>query len=127
VLAIEQSASFMRYVVEQPNWLAEMTRGFAAVTTLRRWSADKLKQQASLPEALGMASTVVTHSSAAAVTATLLGIPCIVSQMSALARMRWSTQPEHDDRLQYMQVLADNQWALGRIREGEAWAWLNRK
>jgi hypothetical protein len=93
---------------------------------VRTWQRDKLLQQAGLPSALDGAYTVLTHSSAAAVTATLLGIPAVVSPMSALHNMRWSTDPHHDQRLRYMQVLADNQWTLDEIREGRAWRWLNR-
>ena len=72
------------------------------------------------------ASTLVTHSSAAAVTAVIEGIPVIVSGMSALAQMRWSTDPEHDQRLGFLNVLADNQWTLDEIREGKAWEWLTK-
>ena len=48
-----------------------------------------------------------------------------MSLRSALADMRMSTDPEHDQRRHYAEVLADNQWTIDQIRNGEAWAWLN--
>ena len=120
---IEQSPSFMRCVAGDPNWLETMA-GAVPVghrIEIRRWSSNKLMQQETLPKVIEDAWTVITHSSAAAVTAALMGVPAIVSDMSALAGMRYSTQPEHDQRQHYLNVLADNQWTLDEIREGKAW------
>jgi hypothetical protein len=127
-LAVEQSPSFMQYVANDLGWLERRIALLMPNDTvhIRSWGRDKLMQQKGLPSALDGAYTVLTHSSAAAVTAALLGVPCKVSPMSALYTMRWSTDPDHDQRLRYMQVLADNQWTLDEIREGRAWRWLNR-
>jgi len=127
-IAIEQSPSFMRYVAGDPTWLE---RAVSVVPNhhrmkVRRWSPDKPKQQETLPADLAEAWTLITHSSAAAVTATLMGVPVIVSPRSALTDMRVSTDPKHDQRRHYMEVLADNCWAIAEIRAGKAWAWLNR-
>ena len=43
---------------------------------------------------------------------------------SALADMRMSTDPEHDQRRDFLNVLADNQWTLDEIKQGVAWKWL---
>lgn len=120
---IEQSPSFMQYVAHDPHWLERMvgSRPAGARIDVRRWDSNKLKQQETLPQVIEDAWTVVAHSSAASVTALLLGIPTIVSEMSALYGIRISTHPDHDQRLHCMNVLADNQWTLDEIREGKAW------
>ena len=125
-IAVEQSPSYMKYVAENPTWLE---RAVAAIPDnhrmkVRRWSPNKLKQQETLPADLTEAWTLITHSSAAAVTATLMGVPVIVSSLSALADMRMSTDPEHDQRRDFLNVLADNQWTLDEIKQGVAWKWL---
>ena len=93
---------------------------------VRRWSSDKIKQQETLPRDLATAWTLVTHSSAAAVTAALLGVPAIVSPMSAMYECRWSSDPLYDQRRQFFNVLADNQWTIQQIKNGEAWAWMSK-
>ena len=126
-LVIEQSPSFMVTVALDPKWFERTVKGLrdeGIRVRTRPWARDKLEQQATLPADLAGASTLVTHSSAAAVTAVIEGIPAIVSKMSALAHMRWSTDAAHDERLSYLNVLADNEWTLDRIRSGEAWEWL---
>jgi hypothetical protein len=127
-IVVEQSPSFMRYVANDEHWLEQQMAGIPGGhhVKVRRWSSDKPKQQETLPADLAGAWTLVTHSSAAAVTAALLGVPAIVSPMSALYSMRWSTATEHDERRDYLNVLADNQWTLDEIRAGKAWEWLNK-
>ena len=128
-LVIEQSPSFMATVALDPKWFERTVKGLqdeGIRVRTRPWARDKLEQQATLPADLAGASTLVTHSSAAAVTAVIEGIPTIVSKMSALARMRWSTDAAHDERPSYLNVLADNQWTIDEIKEGKAWAWLNK-
>jgi hypothetical protein len=127
-LVVEQSPSFMTTVARDPKWLERTVKRLTdegVNVRVRPWDRDKAKMQATLVADLEGASTLVTHSSAAAVTAVIEGIPVIVSDMSALAHMRWSTDPEHDQRLGYLNVLADNQWTLDEIRAGKAWEWLN--
>jgi hypothetical protein len=128
-IAIEQSPSFMRYVADDPTWLERAAQAVVPGhhrMKVRRWSPNKPKQQETLPADLAGAWTLITHSSAAAVTATLMGVPVVVSPRSALTDMRVSTDPKHDQRQHYMEVLADNQWTIAEIRAGKAWAWLNR-
>ncbi len=126
-IVIEQSPSFMRYVANDEHWLEQamvvIPRGHHI--KVRRWSPDKPKQQATLPADLTEAWTLVTHSSAAAVTAALMGVPAVVSPMSAMYHCRWASDPKFDQRRDFLNVLADNQWTLDEIRAGKAWRWLN--
>ena len=129
-IVVEQSPSFMQYVASDPFWIDRVVarsipKGHRV--KVRRWAPDKIKQQETLPADLAEAWTLVTHSSAAAVTAALMGVPAIVSPTSAMYYGRWSTFPEHDERRAYLNVLADNQWTLEEIRNGKAWEWLNSK
>ncbi len=119
VLAIEQSASFMRCVAQDPYWLERELRGLKTFR-LRAWSANKIEQATTLHGDLDGTEVLVTHSSAAAVEASLRGIACCVSPMSALCGT-------YDDRRhQTFSVLADNQWTLEEIKDGRAWHWLQR-
>ena len=126
-IVVEQSPSFMKFVAEEVNWLDDYISRLPANAKVlrRRWAPNKLKQQETLPADLADAWTLVTHSSAAAVTALLLGVPCITSPMSAIHRCRWSTDPEHDERRSYFNVLAENQFSLTEFRNGDAWRCLN--
>jgi hypothetical protein len=126
---VEQSPPFMRDIAEEPNWLAEhkaWCERSARKVVIRRWAPDKLALQVTLQRDLEGAWSLVTHTSAAAVTAALAGTPVIVSKMSALANMQCSPDPAQDERLRHMQVLADNQFTLKEIREGAAWNALGR-
>jgi hypothetical protein len=121
---IEQSPSFMQFV-GAPHWLDDITVWAAMSsggTRLRRWSADKLAIQKTLLDDLKGAHRLMTHSSAAAITALLEGIPVIVERTSAVARVRLSTDNSVDDRRQAFSVLADHQWTLNEMKEGKAWA-----
>lgn len=118
-LVVEQSPGFMKLVAEHATWLTqtvnEVKRSSAHPVKFRSWDPDKLKVQASLPADLVGARTVVTHSSAAAITGALAGVPFLVSPMSAI----YSMQPF--ERLHFVQVLADNQWSIDELRAGNAW------
>jgi hypothetical protein len=65
---------------------------------------------------------VVTHSSAAAITALIHGVDvhCDLSASASYINHR------PDKRPHLMQVLADNQWSLDELKQGKAWQWLNR-
>jgi hypothetical protein len=128
-LVIEQSPAFMERIAGDKRWLEKMAAGFDPDRTMkvRRWKPDKLMSQATLAADLAGAWTLVTHSSAAAVTATLAGVPANVSRMSALAHMVCSTTDEKtDQRRHYMNVLADNQFTVQEMEDGTAWKMLNR-
>lgn len=128
-LVIEQSPLFMNLMAEDPSWFSRMSRELkdrGRPVVVRRWSAQKPEISRSLQADLVGAWQVVTHTSAAAVTAVLEGVPCIVNPMSALNRMTCSTDPTRDERLRFMQVLADNQWTMAEINDGTAWQWLEK-
>lgn len=120
-LVVEQSSVFMRLTAEDPQWLPkniDLLRERKVV--VRAWSNNKMKAQADLPTALAGAWMVVTHSSAAAVTAALAGVPSRVSQMSAIYGMCM------DERHHFMNVLADNQFSISEMQEGLAWKQISR-
>lgn len=122
-LVVEQSPVFMRLTAMWPTWLDdtlhELTEVSRHPTLIRRWSRDKLKVQGSLVEDLEGAYRLVTHSSAAAVTALLEGVPVRVRPMSAVFGAG-------HERKHLMNVLADNQFSLSELKDGTAWAMLNR-
>lgn len=131
-LVIEQSPLFMNLMANDRAWFSRMTRELRAVESgwsvvTRPWSAKKPEISQSLQSDLKGAWKLVTHSSAAAVTAVLEGVSCIVNDMSAISRMQCSTDPAKDQRQRFMGVLADNQWTMDEINNGTAWQWLNRK
>lgn len=123
VLAIEQSPSFMRHVANDIHWLDREVKGMTGLRIrVRPWAPNKIEQATSLQRDLEDTDMLVTHSSAAAVEASLRGIACIVSRHSAL----WGMLDGDDERRQTFGVLADNQWTLDEIREGKAWHYLAR-
>jgi hypothetical protein len=126
VVIIEQSPSFMQFV-GAPNWYANEVALWKCNKRLRPWSADKLKLQTSLHGDLAGAWCLTTHSSAAAITALLAGIPVVVDKMSAVAGLRLSTDNSVDDRRHAFGVLADNQFTLEEFRNGKAWQWLSKE
>jgi len=120
-LACAQSPTFMRDIARDERWIERTSFGSWPLR-IRPWLRDKLKQQATLVDDLKGAGLLVTHSSAAAVTALLEGTPVMVSEMSAVHGIRYG-----DDRLPLMQVLADNQFTVTEMKTGKAWSQLNRQ
>jgi hypothetical protein len=126
VVVCPQSETFMRFTARyKGNWLEETMAALRKTyptreIRIRAWSSDKLALQATLGEDLVGAGLLVTHTSAAAITAAIEGVPILVSDRHALYGMPL------DPRVQYMQALADNQWTLDEIKNGNAWRWLNR-
>lgn len=121
-LAVEQSEVFMRLTAGEPKWLERQVEILDPryPVKVRCWSRNKLKIQSTLADDLAGARMLVTHSSAAAVTATLAGVPTCVSECHALYNMAWS------ERQHYLNALADNQWTIAEMQHGEAYRWLNR-
>lgn len=126
----EQSDNFMHNVVKYPgSWLKNTLHSLtgASPVVVRTWDRDKLKSMRSLLQDLENAHLLVAHSSAAAVTALVRGVPVSVSAMSAL----WGCNFNYGDdncpvRLNTLEVLADNQWSLEEIASGKAWTELQR-
>lgn len=119
---VQQSPIFMYLSARDSDWLKRQQQALKDHREVRerKWSRDKLKAQATLPEDLRFAYKLVAHSSAAAVTAAIHGVPSVVSEMSALHGM------QGEERLHFLRVLADNQFSVLQMRSGEAWRWLNR-
>lgn len=122
-LKVEQSASFMRTVSGEPNWLRDWHAygDTGRPVVLRTWNRDKRLQATTLARDIAGAYAMVTHSSAAAVQAVRLGIPAYVSGGCALAGMVCSTDPAQDDRRRILSVLADHEFNLHELKEGAAW------
>lgn len=126
----QQSDAFMRDVAAWPyDWLKATLRGLTGTSpvVVRTWDRDKLKSMRSLPQDLENAHLLVAHSSAAAVTALIHGVPVSVDFMSALWGCNFNVADDNCPvRLNTLGVLADNQWSLGEIASGKAWGWLNK-
>ncbi len=139
VVVIEQSDSFMeihagqkprlkcgRPAKEDESWAKFASREhaqFGRKIRRRLWHPDKLKQQVRLAVDLDDAGLLITHSSAAAVSALLAGVPIVVSETSCC----WAsldTLPA--GRLRLFNVLADQQFTLTEMKNGTAWAALNK-
>ena len=127
-LVIEQSPAFMERIAGDKRWLEKTAAGLdpSRRIKVRRWKSDKPALQSTLVDDLAQAWMLITHSSAAAVTAALAGVPAEVSNMSALYAMVCSTVPAVDQRRHYMNVLADNQFTTQEMEDGTAWRMLNR-
>lgn len=124
-VVIEQSPSFMRTMTDEPDWFAAnvaWAKSSGRDVIDRRWDNDKLALQKTLVQDLQGAHRLLTHSSAAAITALLEGVPAIVSSASAVARVRLSTDNSVDDRRRAFNVLADHQFTINEMKEGMAWA-----
>lgn len=136
IVLCPQSDWFMDVIVcyspEPGAWLKDSRRVFERIAPgraqrVREWSPDKAKLARSLPEDLVGAWALVTHSSAAAVTALLSGLPifchnaCAAVQFSSyviddIPQLRYH---ERDALRHWAGVLADNQWTLDEMRAGE--------
>lgn len=126
-----QSEPFMRLVGYQGDWTADTLRALAAIPdrkiVLRQWSADKGALAATLGDDLVDARALITHSSAAAVTAVLAGVPAICTARCACTPMSsgldcLASPRTPSGRQAWASVLADNEWTLDEMRVGAAWA-----
>jgi hypothetical protein len=128
ILICPQSPNFMKVVVGyKGDYAADMkafmkTRFPRRDVSIRTWNSDKLALAKGLVAALYDVHLVVTHSSAAAITALIHGVDvhCDLSASASYINHR------PDKRPHLMQVLADNQWSLDELKQGKAWQWLNR-
>lgn len=133
VVVCPQSVSFLRTMCGVEDWAETVTSTLRRVTTrelrVREWSHDKIGLARTLASDLVGAWALATHSSAAAVTALLEGIP-VLSQAGATRMMSRDIEDvEHPmlppDRERFFGVLADNQFTLEEMRKGRTWAALN--
>jgi hypothetical protein len=137
IVICPQSDHFMRVVCrEHYDWLArtrdDVARLSPRVQRVRAWSPDKSALAATLEDDLAGAHALVTHSSAAAITAILNGVPAIVTSDDCAAKPMAGTMaqleapplPSHEARWQWASVLADNQWTIAEMTLGVAWSML---
>lgn len=133
VVVCPQSDAFMRDIAKYPgDWTRTTLEAVCRMypdspVVVRAWDRDKVQSAITLPQDLENAHLLVTHCSAAAVTALIRGVPISVSSMSALWGCNFDRKNDNCPvRLTAMGVLADNQWSLEEMASGKAWAWLNR-
>lgn len=139
IVVCPQSDHFMRNIVKYPgDWCRDTIRRLNRVTSLpvclRDWSPDKGALAATLEQDLLDAHALITHSSAAAITALHHGIPVFCSQLCAAspcASLFDDLEEPHlapdPAREQLFHVLADNQWTLDEMRYGQCWADLQQQ
>lgn len=126
IVVCPQSETFMRDVVRYPgDWLKQTLEGLNEFyphrhVVVRQWNRDKAAAARSLPQDLADAHALVTHSSMAAVTAIIHGVPARTAGMHATCGWGWKT-----DRLPMLHALADAEWSIDELKEGMAWAYLN--
>jgi hypothetical protein len=135
IVVVQQSQSFMRNVAAYySDYVADVIVKLADLTErsllVRLWTANKASAGGSLQEDLRGAHALVAHSSAAAITALLEGVPVAVGRMSAAFPMAGSIDdienlPRPDNREAWASVLADNQFTLSEMKDGTAWRMLN--
>lgn len=125
ILVCPQSEDHMRFTLGyQGDWLKDILGVYGRAgydVRIRAWSADKPHLMRSLADDLAHASVLITHTSAAAVMATLAGIPVICDPQCAAHGI-----DPAGDRLWWARALADNQFTLDEMKDGTAWAMLHK-
>lgn len=127
IVVCPQSDSFMRDLVCYPgDWLQDTLQHLNEffphrTVVVRDWQRDKIAAMRSLPKDLDEAVMLYTHSSMAAVTALIHGVP---SNTAATHVLHGKTNPLIDRR-SVLAPLADAQWTIEEIRRGDAWRYLN--
>lgn len=138
VVVCPQSDMFMRDIASyRGRWLDEIVAMLKTVVPhreirVRHWNRDKGALVTTLQDDLKGAHSLVTWSSAAAITAVLSGIPAVSMSEDSAARPVCGTSIYHLDRLPmpvnrdvWASVLADNQWTLDEFMDGTCWKALN--
>ena len=140
ILVIPQSDDFMKSTLGlRTDWLKDTLArlnswGFGPRIRVRPWQRDKGKAYVEFHKDLDDAALVVTWSSASAITALYEGIPAISESGSAHAltgplleaSVLQPPRPSDDERLRFLEILADNQFTLDEFRDGTAWRWLEQ-
>jgi hypothetical protein len=138
ILLCAQSESFMRTAVVgyRGTWVDNVLTQLESFPhhypiRVRPWSPDKIKVSIALLDELPELHLLVTHSSAAAITALLEGVPAISEAGAAhhltgkLTRESVENPPQPAGREHFAAVLADNQFTLAEFKKGLAWRHLN--
>ncbi|MBX3603207.1 MAG: hypothetical protein KF863_21510 [Rubrivivax sp.] len=137
LLLCPQSDLFMKTVFGRPfDWAADVLQrldfmGNPHPVRVRPWNRDKPAVAVKLLADLPNIRTLITHSSASAITAMLEGVPAISEAGAAhtltgpLTHASLIDPPRPDGRLEFAQILADHQFTLDEFRDGTAWRRLN--
>lgn len=139
ILLVPQSDQFMKSTMGVTfDWTSDVQAaleywGFSHVR-VHPWDRDKLKRNTAFAEMLPTTRLVITHASAAAITALLEGVPAISTSPTAAAfrigglfiseDVETPSRPSYEERLQFANILADNQFTLEEFRNGSVWQWL---
>jgi hypothetical protein len=139
IVVCPQSDAFMRDMCSWTGgvlaWQEEVLQTLHQYTdrlvVMRHWQSDKVALGKTLGEDLKDAWALVTHSSAAAVTALLYGVPVFVTGLCAATPLA-SGELSHiekplypDGRMDWAAGLAGAQWTEQELRNGTAWRRLN--
>lgn len=135
ILLCPQSDDFMKSTLGMNyDWVGDVSRRLAAFGAVgimvRPWNRDKAKANEVLHEALSTVRLLISHSSSASITAMLEGVSTISEAGAAhtltgpLTKESLDNPPRPEGRLEFAQVLADNQFTLDEFRNGTAWKWL---
>lgn len=136
VMIVESSPWHME-LVGHTTWTKDVIRCLRGYTerpiVVRKWERDKAKASSTFIDALKDTWAVVTHSSAAAITAALAGVPVFVPCAHAafpvssgmLAHIENPRYNHIVSREEWAAGLASNQWTLEEISNGTAWGVLN--
>jgi hypothetical protein len=143
VVVAPQSDEFMQVVAQwgtnlygQTRWvdaaIAAMYQETQREVRVLTWNRDKTKWYSELPANLVDCWSLLTYSSASAISALLAGIPAICTADDCIAAPM--VKPDFDDieyplrpegREAWAGVVADNQWTLDEMRSGLAWRMLH--
>lgn len=134
-LICPQSDAFMKSTLGfEFNWastvLARLPLNWKGEVRIRKWNRDKIEAGITLLDTLPTVRLLISHSSSASITAMLEGVPTI-SEAGAAHTLTGPLNyeavfdpPRPEGRLEFAQVLADNQFTLDEFRNGTAWKWL---
>lgn len=135
IVICEQSTAFMELCGYKGNWVEdvcwELNKYTQRPLRIRRWNRDKGKLAKTLRADLEGAWALVTHMSAAANEALLVGVPVFVTgECAALPMASGRSMLDLRDierpvvqstRARWVAGLATNQWSLEEMRNGTCW------
>jgi hypothetical protein len=138
IVLCEQSAAFMELCGYKGSWTRDALlalEGVGRPIRVRQWDRDKNKMMGTLKSDLVNAWALVTHMSAAANEALLVGVPVFVTGACAAAPVASGTvvadlvtinAPEYPGgRSEWAAGLAGQQWTVDEIKSGKCWRDLN--
>lgn len=135
ILICPQSDAFMKSTLGfEFDWassvLARIPPWCHSGVKIRKWNRDKIQASVALLDELPNVRLLISHSSSASITAMLEGVSTISEAGAArtltgpLDKTAFISPPRPEGRLEFAQVLADNQFTLDEFRNGTAWQWL---